>query len=163
MQECMLRLKSAQAAAQQGTALQPSSDMPLLVAYSSTNLKQVGTCMRARMKLLKVLSLHQATSAEAQAAVVSYLEGHMPGCRATQGQERNSEAQEVASVHLQLIHMVRAKPHTRSCCVLVHPRLIKPFGAQPNSSLCCRGGKRSKTVVSPVDADKTEQSCLGCV
>lgn len=107
----MLHLKSAQTAAQQGTALQPSSDMPLLVAYSSSSLKQTGTCMRARMKLLKVLSLHQASSAEAQAAVISYLEGHMPGCRATHGEESYSEAQEVASVHLQLIHMVCAELH----------------------------------------------------
>ena len=118
MQECMLQLKSAQAAAQQGTALQPSSDMPLLVAYSSSSLKQIGTCVRARMKLLKVLSLHQSTSADAQAAVVSYLQGHMPGCRATQGKESSSEAQEVASVHLQLIHMVCVESYSSSCCGL---------------------------------------------
>lgn len=138
MQECMLHLKSAQAAAQQGTALQPSSDTPLLVAYSSTSLRQTGTCVRARMKLLKVLSLHQATSAEAQAAVVSYLQGHMPGCRATQGKERNSGAQEVSSVHLQLVHMVRAESHSSSCCGLVHLGLTQLVGAEPNPSLCCR-------------------------
>lgn len=137
MQECMLHLKSAQAAAQQGTALQPSSDMPLLVAHSSTSLKQTGTCMRARMKLLKVLSLHQATSAKAQAAVVRYLEGHMPGCRGTQGKESTSEAQEVASVHLQLIHMVRAQSPSSSCCGLVRQSDLIG-GHRVKYSLCCR-------------------------
>lgn len=109
MQECVLHLKRAQAAVQQGTAPQPSSDMPLLVTHSSTSLKKMGTCMRARMKVLKVLSFHQPTSAEARAAVVSYLEGHMPGCRVMQGKDSSSEAQEVATVHLHLIHMVRAE------------------------------------------------------
>ena len=106
----MLHLKSAQAAAQQGTALQPSSDMPLLVSHSSTSLKKMGTCLKARMRVLKVLGLHQPTSAEARAAVISYLEASTPGCRTTQGPDSSSEAQEVATVHLHLIHMVPAQP-----------------------------------------------------
>ena len=104
MRECMQHLKSAQTAAQQGTAPQPSSDMPLLVTHSSSSLKNTSTCMKARMKVLKVLSLYQARSAEARAAVIKYLELNIPGCRGVQGKDSNDE---VATVHLYVIHMVR--------------------------------------------------------
>lgn len=108
MRECVLHVKSAQAAAQQETAPQPSSDMPLLVTHSSTSLKKTSTCMKARMKVLKALSRHKPRSAEARASVIKYLELHMPGCRRMQGKDSSDGAQEVAAVHLHMIHMVRA-------------------------------------------------------
>lgn len=108
MQECMLHVKRAQTAAQQGTAPQPSSDMPLLVMHNSTSLKKISTCVKARMKVLKVLSHHQARSAEARAAVLKYLELNMPGCRGVHGKDSSDQAQEVATAHLHLVHMVGA-------------------------------------------------------
>lgn len=108
MRECMLQVKRAQTAAQQGTAPQPSSDMPLLVTHNSTSLKTISTCVKARMKVLKVLSHHQAHSAEARAAVMNYLELNMPGCRGVQGKDSSDKAQEVATAHLHLVHMVGA-------------------------------------------------------
>lgn len=116
MRECMLHLKSAQTATQQGTALQAGSDMPLLVMHSSASLKKMGTCLKARMKVLKVLSLHEPPSAEARAAVINYIQLNMPGCRGMQNKDSNDEGQEVASVHLHLIHMVCAVPDQSFCC-----------------------------------------------
>lgn len=106
VRQCALHLKRAENASENGTTSQPSSDMPLLVTLSRSSLQQLGTCMKARMKLLKVLSTHEPASAESQAAVLSYLQRSMPGCRYAQGKHGSEEQQEVAAVHLHLIHAV---------------------------------------------------------
>ena len=106
MRDCALHLKQAQATAKQGRAPPSRSDMPLLVTHSLASLQQMGRCMKARMKVLKAFSQHQPGSAEAHPAVVQYLEQAMPACRLGHSKNGSDEPQDVAPVHLHLIHLV---------------------------------------------------------
>ena len=128
---CALHLKRALNATLHGTALQPSSDVPLLVRQSSSDLDQLGECMKLRMKVLKAFSQHQPDSAAARAAVKVYLEQGMPGCRHVQSQAGAERQQEVAAVHLHLIHAVRGH-----ICQLLELFLVRMV-TQPSFLLCC--------------------------
>ena len=81
--------------------------------------------MKERMKVLKVFSTHGLASAESRAAVLSYLEHSMPGCRYAQGKHGSDERHEVAVVHLHMVHAVRAVQRKACCCSDVHRHLCQ--------------------------------------
>ncbi|KAL0052516.1 hypothetical protein WJX82_003322 [Trebouxia sp. C0006] len=115
MKPCLVHLKQAQNASQQAAATPapadaafPKSDKPLLVTYTNSTLAQLMVCTKARGRVYRALSQHRPDSEELQDAVYKYLQRHMPSCRLLQAKEGHGEQQQVATVHLHLIHLVQS-------------------------------------------------------
>jgi hypothetical protein len=113
MKPCLVHLKQAQNASQQAAAAPapadaafPKSDKPLLVTYSNNTLAQVMVCTKARGRVFRALSQHKPESEELQDVVYKYLQRHMPSCRLLQAKDGDGEQEQVATVHLHLIHVV---------------------------------------------------------
>ena len=107
MKPCLARLKQALDTAQQPSTAAPSaSDMPLLLTYSNDTLSQSSLCVKARMQVVRTLTMHKADSAEVQQAVLKYLLQNMPNCRVVQSKDQEQEKPETATSNLQLIHQV---------------------------------------------------------
>ena len=107
MKPCLAHLKQALDTAQQASRAVPSaSDMPLLLTYSNATLSQSSLCIKARMQVLRSLTMHKADSTKSQHAVLKYLQQNMPSCRVMQRRDQEHEKPEVATSHLHLIHQV---------------------------------------------------------
>ncbi|DBA82648.1 hypothetical protein WJX77_007258 [Trebouxia sp. C0004] len=115
MKPCLVHLKQAQSASQQAAAAPspadaafPKSDKPLLVTYTNSTLTQLMVCTKARGRIFRALSQHRPDSEEFQDVVYKYLQRHMPSCRLLQAKDGDGEQQQVATVHLHLIHLVQS-------------------------------------------------------
>ena len=141
MKPCLVHLKQAQNASQQAAATPapadaafPKSDKPLLVTYTNSTLAQLMVCTKARGRVYRALSQHRPDSEELQDAVYKYLQRHMPSCRLLQAKEGHGEQQQVATVHLHLIHLVSVttqhsnSPHLPTSCYCA-------FAADPSGRL----------------------------
>ncbi len=113
MKPCLVQLKQAQNASQQAAAAPapadaafPKSDKPLLVTYTNSTLAQLMVCTKARGRVFRALTQHRPVSEELQDVVYKYLQRHMPSCRLLQAKDGDGEQQQVATVHLHLIHLV---------------------------------------------------------
>ena len=112
MKPCLEHIRHIVSKSQQGTQVAaaakvtPNSNMPLLVTYSNTSLNQLASCSKARLRVMKALSLHKADSIEMQQGVYKYLQHDMPSCRLLQSKDGDNSGREVATSHMHLIHLV---------------------------------------------------------